>query len=307
MTRLCAAALSSALLLTLPACTPSGQPAGSSAPAEPEHLAFYDSFETWNQEVPSNSVQVEEVDRDGLLQYRFWNEASGLELFVLPGGRDEAGQSYVPMAEAIYQGRSLTFEMPVLPMCSGGVLGHASLLLQDLTGDRTPELIYLYGGGGTGEQHVQARVFDLAAMEERAVLWDSSSAAEWMSGLIQLQLVGTREAGSFGEKREAVYQITAPDGSTLYAGTGGFPLTEFPEAPPPIFGNYESIILDGDRLVLSSSFWVDLGVWSCGPYLGTLTCGFQYDPAQQSFSLFPECTLQVDTPVDPSAVSLLQA
>lgn len=134
MTRLCAAALSSALLLTLPACAPSGQPAGSSASAEPEHLAFYDSFETWNQEVPSNSVQVEEVERDGLLQYRFWNEASGLELFVLPGWRDEAGPPHDPTAEAIYQGRSLTFEMPVLPMCSGGVLGHASLLLQDLTG-----------------------------------------------------------------------------------------------------------------------------------------------------------------------------
>ena len=135
MTRLCAAVLSSALLLTLPACTPSGQPAGSSAPAEPEHLAFYDSFETWNQEVPSNGVQVEEVERDGLLQYRFWNEASGLELFVLPGWRDEAGQPHDPTAEAIYQGRSLTFEMPVLPMCSGAA-GHASLLLQDLTGDR---------------------------------------------------------------------------------------------------------------------------------------------------------------------------
>ena len=128
MTRLCAAALSSALLLALPACTPSGPSAGSSAPAETEHLAFYDSFETWNQEVPSNSVQVEEVERDGLLQYRFWNEASGLELFVLPGWRDEAGQPHDPTAEAIYQGRSLTFEMPVLPMCSGAA-GHASLLL----------------------------------------------------------------------------------------------------------------------------------------------------------------------------------
>ncbi len=144
-------------------------------------------------------------------------------------------------------------------------------------------------------------------MEERAVLWDSSSAAEWMSGLIQLQLAGTREAGSFGEKREAVYQITAPDGSTLYAGTGGFSLTEFPDAPPPLFGDNEAIVLDGDRLVLSSGFWVDLGVGFFGPYLGWLTCGFQYDPAQQSFSLSPECTLQVDTPVDPSAISLLQA
>ena len=163
------------------------------------------------------------------------------------------------------------------------------------------------GAVGTGQQHVQARVFDLAAMEERAVLWDSSSAAEWMSGLIQLQLAGTREAGSFGEKREAVYQITAPDGSTLYAGTGGFSLTEFPDAPSPLFGDNEAIVLDGDRLVLSSGFWVDLGVGFFGPYLGWLTCGFQYDPAQQSFSLSPECTLQVDTPVDPSAISLLQA
>ena len=64
--------------------------------------------------------------------------------------------------------------------------------------------------------------------------------------------------------------------------------------------------MDGDRLVLSSGFWVDLGVGFFGPYLGWLTCGFQYDPAQQSFSLSPECTLQVYTPVDPSAVSLLQ-
>ena len=306
MNRLCAAVLSSILFLALSACAPAGPPADSSAPAEPEHLAFYDSFETWNQEAPSNSVQVEEAERDGLLQYRFWNEASGLELFVLPGGRDEMGQPYVPMAEAIYQGRSLTFEMPVLPMCSGAA-GHASLLLQDLTGDRTPELVYLYGGGGAGQWHDQVRVFDLAAMEERAVRWDSSSAAEWMSGLIQLQLAGTREAGSFGEEREAVYQITAPDGSTFYVGTGGFSLTEFPDAPPPIFGTYESIVLDGDRLVLNSSFGVDLGVGFCGPYLGTLTCAFQYDPAQQSFSLSPECTLQVDTPMDPSVVSLLQA
>ena len=80
-----------------------------------------------------------------------------------------------------------------------------------------------------------------------------------------------------------------------------------PGRAAPLFGDNEAIVLDGDRLVLSSSFWVDLGVVFFGPYLGTLTCGFQYDPAQQSFSLSPECTLQVYTPVDPSAVSLLQA
>ena len=96
MTRLCAAVLSSALLLALPACTPSGPSASSSAPAEPEHLAFYDSFETWNQEVPSNGVQVEEVERDGLLQYRFWNEASGLELLSCPDGGTRRANRMIP-------------------------------------------------------------------------------------------------------------------------------------------------------------------------------------------------------------------
>lgn len=97
-------------------------------------------------------------------------------------------------------------------------------------------------------------------MEERPIRWDSDSAAERMSGLIRLQLVGTREAGNFEEQGEAVYQITAPDGTAVYAGTGGFSLTEFPDTPSPIFGDYESIALEGDRLALSSSFWLDLGV-----------------------------------------------
>ena len=42
------------------------------------------------------------------------------------------------------------------------------------------------------------------------------------------------------------------------------------------------------------------------PYLGSLTCDFRYDPVQQSFTLSSECALQVDVPVDPSAVAALR-
>lgn len=96
MTRLCAAVLSSALLLALPACTPSGPSAGSSAPAETEHLAFYDSFETWNQEVPSNSVQVEEVERDGLLQYRFGMRPPVWSFLSCPDGGTRRANHMIP-------------------------------------------------------------------------------------------------------------------------------------------------------------------------------------------------------------------
>ena len=65
--------------------------------------------------------------------------------------------------------------------------------------------------------------------------------------------------------------------------------------------------MEGDRLALNSSFWLDLGVGVFGPYLGSLTCDFRYDPAQQSFTLSPECALQVDVPVDPSAVAALRS
>ena len=291
------------LALGLAACSGASAEERSSPSASAPALAFADQFDLYNETGDCRDFTISAGELEGQPCYRLDNGEHGVTVLV-PEQSPEHGDEVQAVVE--HQGKQTSFAMPVFLLGHGGVSGTASLSLADLTGDGTLDLVYIYGGGGTGVWNDQVKVIDLAAMEERPICWDSDSVAERMSGLIRLQLVGTREAGDLEEQREAVYQITAPDGTAIYAGTGGFSLTEFPDTPSPIFGNYESIALEEDRLALNSSFWLDLGVGVFGPYLGSLTCDFRYDPVQQSFTLSSECALQVDMPVDPSAVAALR-
>lgn len=291
------------LALGLAACSGASEEERSSPSVSAPALAFADQFDLYNETGDCRDFTISAGELEGQPCYRLDSGEHGVTVLV-PEKSPEHGEEVQAVVE--HQGKRTSFAMPVFLLGHGGVSGTASLSLADLTGDGTLDLVYIYGGGGTGVWNDQVKVIDLAAMEERPICWDSDSVAEWMSGLIRLQLVGTREAGDLEEQREAVYQVTAPDGTAIYAGTGGFSLTEFPDTPSPIFGNYESIALEGDRLALNSSFWLDLGVGVFGPYLGSLTCDFRYDPAQRSFTLSPECALQVDVPVDPSAVAALR-
>ena len=75
-------------------------------------------------------------------------------------------------AEVLFQRRSFGFDMPVLPLAQGGVEGSASLSLADLTGDGVPELVYIWGGGGTGAWEDNCRVFDLSTGEEYPIILD---------------------------------------------------------------------------------------------------------------------------------------
>lgn len=290
--------LSAALLLSLAACGPAAEetaspsvPASgpvSAAPASEEPsastLEFADQIDWYNDNF--DDFVMSEGELDGQPCYRLENETYGVTVLVPENG-------YRVQACVLYQDQSLTFDMPIFVLGYGAVSGVANLYLADLTGDGSPELIYIYGGGGTGAWNDQAKVIDLAAMTEYPVTWDN---VEWENA-VQLQFLGVEENGSGGT--DAVYQIsTGPDDEPVYA-SAFVPEGCDPENPVCTFGYFETITLDDGRLWFSTSFSAGLGEDLSLSGLGSLSAPFAYDPEAACFSLRPPLTMKVDQPAEP--------
>ena len=69
------------------------------------------------------------------------------------------------------------------------------LYLEDLTGDDSPELIYLWGWGGTGVWEDHVRVFDLATTAEYPVIWDNEALSAAVSAHIGSHEIISVEVG----------------------------------------------------------------------------------------------------------------
>ena len=117
-----------------------------------------------------------------------------------------------------------------------------------------------------------------------------------LEGAVQLQFVALSEDED--SDPQAIYQVTGPDGETVYGGVySGLGLDVPPSQAP---GYIEHITLADGQLVLSSAFSAGLSADPSLSGLGTLSAPFTYDLDSGSFSLVPDFTLSLYEPVSPS-------
>lgn len=190
-----------ALLLALTACAgrqassapPAPTPTPSPAEEAVEHLPFYEEFDLYNNSVDEHDFTVSEVRFNGELRYCFQNEEHGVDIYVSPRTDTD------PALALAYLGPQnldpVQFEMPAFPLGGGLVDGAAALYLEDLTGDGSPELIYLWGWGGTGVWEDHVRVFDLATTAEYPVIWDNEALSAAVSAHIGSHEIISVEVG----------------------------------------------------------------------------------------------------------------
>jgi len=180
MKKFCAAAVLSTLLLTAcvpEALAPSPSPAESLPPAQDEHLEFYDQFDRYNNSIDGHDFGVTEVAINRTLHYCFHNREYEypILIFVAPDSKTRPYQATLELHGS--QHKPLEFEMPIFILGYGNVSGVADFYLEDLTGDDVPELVYIYGAGGTGAWDDHVKIFDLTTMTECSVSYDPASLA----------------------------------------------------------------------------------------------------------------------------------
>ena len=221
LTRKPLATLCSAVLLLLTACSPKSTgsvPSASLSPSESahhpvlDHLEFYDQFDWYNNSVDEHDFVISETEIDGSLQYCFENTEYGVTIHVPPEK---------PLVATLSRGEeTLTFEMPIFILGYGNVSGVADFYLEDLTQDGTPELIYIYGAGGTGAWHDDVKIFDRASMKECAVSWEP----EMLTGDMAV-FVGDYDSIALVDGQLVLTVLYSEEGSGLgdYAGSFSAP------------------------------------------------------------------------------------
>lgn len=163
-----------AALLLLSACaageiSPSPAVSASPSPSSPEALEFAGQFDQYNNSADEHEFVIAEAEVNGQLRYQLTNEQYGVTITVPP----REGET-PPIALLTCGTGSLEFEMPVFLLGHGTVSGTAALRLADLTGDGTPELVYIYGSGGTGGWQDEIKIFDLSLPAECPVTLDTT-------------------------------------------------------------------------------------------------------------------------------------
>lgn len=226
--------------------------------------------------------------RDGRTCIQFSSTEAGVTLYVF----DPPVRELYP-AELVYGGRSLALALEIHPLAPyeyGLVAGSANLYLSDLTEDGVPELIYIYGSGGTGFWFDHCRVFDLAAMAERPVELDFSV----FTDSIGAELVDRQDS-------QLIYQITGPDGQTQLASSICY--SQEMDIQGGINASYDyNILLDREqgRLYMTTAFG---GAGDPFLYcdLGALTAQLAYHPGSASFALAPPVQMELFQPMEGDA------
>ena len=245
----------------------------SGADAGPgEMLPLEERFESYNRE-RGRSLPVSRGEWAGEVRYRFADQEQGVE--VLVGLSPGKGDPFP--AEVLFQRRSFGFDMPVLPLAQGGAEGSASLSLADLTGDGVPELVYIWGGGGTGAWEDNCRVFDLSTGEEYPILLDP----ELMLSQVRAERLERRED-------HLIYQVTGPGGQSGEAALWCPESDQEPEGGPAL-GQISLIRMNetGDALEWTASLTLEGPPVLYGNSLGELTAVLEFSPSLRAFTAAP--------------------
>ena len=279
--RLLLASASILILLTggLVSCAPAAAESSggalelSGADAGPgEMLPLEERFESYNRE-RGRSLPVSRGEWAGEVRYRFADQEQGVE--VLVGLSPGKGDPFP--AEVLFQRRSFDFDMPVLPLAQGGAEGSASLSLADLTGDGVPELVYIWGGGGTGAWEDNCRVFDLSTGEEYPIILDP----ELMLSQVRAERLERRED-------HLIYQVTGPGGQSGEAALWCPESDQEPEGGPAL-GQISLIRMNetGDALEWTASLTLEGPPVLYGNSLGELTAVLEFSPSLRAFTAAP--------------------
>lgn len=257
---------------------------GEAAEGEPE-ATFTQAYEHYNEaEGALSGFTVSQAVQKGQSCDEFYHEKQDVTLWVFPSGK---GGPYP--AEVLYGGQSLSLELPIHPLASytyGNAAGTATLCLADLTGDGTPELVYIWGMGGTGVWESHCTVLDLVSMEELPVVLDFDA----LTAKMKLTLAEQRE-------EQLIFQVTGPDGqSHLAAKDWHYPEAEVSEEIAADF--YYNIYLSDSHLMLEAAFDPDMSPLPSGAPLGTLTVSLDYDPASGSFQNWADPEVHLYQPVE---------
>ena len=257
---------------------------GEAAESEPE-ATFANAYEHYNQvEGTLSGFIVSQAVREGQSCDEFHHEAWDVALYVFP-----AEKGGLCRAEVLWGGQSRSLEFPVHPMASyayGNAAGTAALRLADLTGDRSPELVYIWGMGGTGTWKSHCTVLELSSMETLPVVLDFDALTAGM----ELTLVDQWED-------QLMFRVTGPDGqSALAAKDWYYPEGEVSEEIAADF--YYDIFLSDSQLIVEAAFDPVTSPMPTSAPLGTLTAPLAYDPANRSFQLSVPPEIRLYQPVE---------
>lgn len=244
---------------------------GEAAESEPE-ATFANAYDHYNQvEGALSGFIVSQAVHEGQSCDEFYHEARDVTLYVF-----SAEKGGLCRAEVLWGGQSRSLEFPVHPMVSyayGNAAGTAALRLADLTGDGSPELVYIWGMGGTGTWESHCTVLDLSSMEELPVVLDFDA----LTAGITLTLAEQGE-------EQLIFRVTGPDGqSALVAKDWHYPEGEVSEEIAADF--YYDIFLSDGQLTVEAAFDPVTAPMPTSAPLGTLTAPLVYDPASRSFQL----------------------
>ena len=241
----------------------------SGADAGPgEMLPLEERFESYNRE-RGRSLPVSRGEWAGEVRYRFADQEQGVE--VLVGLSPGKGDPFP--AEVLFQRRSFGFDMPVLPLAQGGAEGSASLSLADLTGDGVPELVYIWGGGGTGAWEDNCRV--LSTGEEYPIILDP----ELMLSQVRAERLERRED-------HLIYQVTGPGGQSGEAALWCPESDQEPEGGPAL-GQISLIRMNETGDALEWTLTREGPPVLYGNSLGELTAMLEFSPSLRAFTAAP--------------------
>ncbi len=242
-----------------------------------EHLLFAETFEWANQNGGMNGFMLSEKAVDGEVFYCLKENTKSVEILV--------------DAECIYA-RVITdkFDKKIdLParVHFGGTNDGGYFHLLDLTGDGTDELIYVYGGGGTGAWSGGVDIYNLADMTKYAIE-DESDMIYQIESSVDVELLYMD-----GDK-SALCKITAPDGNESVMrmtawGDKSVKLEDFAIIPDGKSGVVAYDVLDKSiygQEGLSVNVGIDMSdVCMPGSYLGNVEYWLVYDEKDNIFRL----------------------
>ena len=236
----------------------------------------------YNSSIDGHTFTASLEERGGVQGLHLTSAEPAVDLWVWP--QADKGEPYRAEITSAY-GRVST-EMPVFPLGLDGAGGTASLELADLTGDGTPELVYIWGYGGTRAWEDQAWVLNLASGEEYAIRADYGSAVQ------NLRAEFVEEQGE-----NWIYQITGPDGQSGRAALRRQAAGEPPEGAV-VPGSVSQMFLSPDRTALLSSqtFTVEGEVELYGEALGELSGQLIFSPSLRAFTLGPAIEMALFLP-----------